>query len=169
MEQTTLKLQALLIDDSASMRTVIKESLYETELAEFSFTEVDDAAEAMSIFDPEKFDIIFLDWNMPRLNGLEFARHVRSMRSAKHIPIVMITAENTESKQTKAYTDARITCFITKPFTVKDIYGKLSSIIDTISKHLEEVKINLNLNKKSDSTYLTKKVGNSFFSRLLGF
>jgi two-component system chemotaxis response regulator CheY len=133
------KLRALVIDDSRVMRNVVMDTLRKTELADFIFTEATDGSEAMSIFEPEKFDIIFADWNMPQLNGLEFARHIRSMRSAKHIDIVMVTSESAQSKQTKAYDEARITCYITKPFTVDEVRNKISPIVNKIINRQEEI------------------------------
>lgn len=163
------KLRALVIDDLKDMRIAVKEVLYDTNLADFDFTEVGNGSEAMDIFDPEKFDIIFVDWNMPKLNGLEFARHVRSLRSARHVAIVMITAEKTESKQIQAYEDARITCFITKPFTLEYIYDKLSPVIEGIIRCQEEAKTNLDLSKSIPQSINlpTKAPITGFFSRLL--
>ncbi len=170
MEEVKPKLRALVIDDSRVMRNLVKDSLCKTGLADFDFTEVGDGSEAMSVFDPEKFDILFVDWNMPQLNGLDFARHVRSMRSAKHIPIVMITSESAESKQAKAYSDARITCYITKPFTVEEVRNKLSEVITNITKSQEEVVAKTESSKlvlpPPDSTI--RKSAPGFFSRLLG-
>lgn len=164
--QPKLKLKALVIDDSKVMRSLVMNSLTKTELADFEFVEAEDGSNAMDIFDPSLIEIVFADWNMPQLNGLEFARHIRAMRSARHIPIVMITSESSEDKQTTAYEEARISCYITKPFTVDDMKEKLTPIIEGISKHKKEEVEPVQPVKKLVEPAPAKPAG-GFFSKLL--
>lgn len=133
METALPQLRALVIDDSRVMRNMVMKSLQETNLAEFEFTEAGSGMEAMEVFDPEKIDIIFADWNMPGMNGIEFAKQVRSMSWASHVPVIMITSESGEGKQQDAFDMARITCYITKPFTVEEMHSKIEPIIQKLS------------------------------------
>lgn len=79
MEEEKEIIKALVVDDSRIMRGMVKENLKKTELAEFEFTEAGDGAAAIDIFDPDKVDIIFVDWNMPKMNGIEFARQLGNL------------------------------------------------------------------------------------------
>jgi two-component system chemotaxis response regulator CheY len=133
-----MKLRALVVDDSRIMRNMVMNTLRQTQLADFVFTEAADGGDAMSKFDPKLIDIVFLDWNMPNLNGIEFARHARSLRWARHIPVVMITSESATGRQEKAYEEARITCYITKPFTPDTMRYKLVPVIAALVKTLDE-------------------------------
>ncbi len=124
-----ISLRTLVIDDSRIMRTMVMKSLQETYLADFEFTEAGSGAEAMELFDPETIDIIFADWNMPGMSGVEFAHQVRSMSWANHVPIIMVTSESGEGKKQDAFDKARITCYVTKPFTVMEMREKIAPII----------------------------------------
>jgi len=127
-------IRTLVIDDSRIMRNIVMESLRKTGLAEFEFTEAISGSEAMEVFDADLIDMIFVDWNMPGMNGIEFARFVRSSHWANHIPIVMVTSETGDAKQKDAYDKARISCYITKPFTVDEIKEKIFLIIADVQK-----------------------------------
>jgi len=163
-EKTLISLSAMVIDDSRVMRNMVMQTLQQAEIAEFEFTEAGSGSEAIGKFDADSIDIIFVDWNMPGMNGIEFAREVRSMSWASHIPIVMITSETGSEKQQNAYDKARITCYVTKPFTVDEIREKVSPVIEDIQKKRE----------KSAAPVAAKpaapppaKQGGGFFSKLL--
>jgi two-component system, chemotaxis family, chemotaxis protein CheY len=156
-----MKLRALVIDDSRVMRNMVMDSLCKTGIADFEFTEAADGGEAISKFDPDRIDIPFVDWNMPGLNGLEFARHVRSLRWARHVPLIMITSESAEGKKQDAYDKARITCYITKPFTVETMRRALVPIVyEMFHKHDHEA-------KPAPTAAPAARPGGGFFSKLI--
>ena len=133
MEDSSI-IRTLVIDDSRIMRNIVMETLRKTGLAEFEFTEAVSGSEAMEKFDADTTDMIFVDWNMPGMNGIEFARFVRSSKWANHIPIVMVTSETGDAKQKDAYDKARISCYVTKPFTVDEMKEKIFSIVADVQK-----------------------------------
>jgi len=133
MENSSI-IRTLVIDDSRIMRNIVMETLCKTGLAEFEFTEAVSGSEAMEKFDADTTDMIFVDWNMPGMNGIEFARFVRSSHWANHIPIVMVTSETGDAKQKDAYDKARISCYVTKPFTVDEMKEKILPIIADVQK-----------------------------------
>lgn len=159
MENDLIHLRALVVDDSRVMRNMVMKSLQGANLADFEFTEAGSGAEAMDVFDADKHEIIFVDWNMPGMNGIEFAKQLRSMSWASHIPVVMITSESGEGKQQDAFDMARITCYITKPFTVAELHAKIEPIIEKLRKKHEE-------QGKSAQTPSANNQG-GFFSKLL--
>lgn len=162
MAEDLLKLRALVIDDSRIMRNMVKDNLQKTELAIFEFTEAGDGSEAIDLFDPDKIDIVFVDWNMPKMNGIEFARHVRSLGYANHVPVIMITSESAEGRQESAYEAARITCYITKPFTLDQIKEKVGPVIEKLAQRQHAAPA------KAPASAPPPKSGGGFFSKLLG-
>jgi two-component system chemotaxis response regulator CheY len=132
-----MKLRALVVDDSRIMRAMVMESLKKSNLAEFEFTEAVDGADAVKKFHRDKFDIIFADWNMPNMSGVEFARHVRGLGKTEHIPIVMVTSEKTMSKVEEALDGAGANAFISKPFTVEYLVQKLSRVVGGLEKNVD--------------------------------
>lgn len=133
-ESGLVSLNALVVDDSRVMRNMVMQTLQQARLANFTFEEAGSGNEALGKFDADTIDIIFVDWNMPGMNGIEFAREIRAMSWAQHIPIVMITSETGQEKQQNAYDKARITCYVTKPFTVEEIRFQVSQVIQDLLK-----------------------------------
>ena len=120
------------MDDSRIMRKMVMESLLQTELSEFQFTEAMDGAEGLAKFDSAHFDILFVDWNMPNMSGIDFVRKIRSMPNTAHIPIVMVTSEKTMGKVMDALDNAGANEYICKPFTVEELSRKLKPLIQGI-------------------------------------
>lgn len=155
-------LKALVIDDSRVMRNMVMKSLEQTGLAQFEFFEAGNGSEAMDKLDAEKIDIIFVDWNMPGMNGIEFARHVRQTHWISHIPVIMITSESGEGKQQNAYDQARITCYITKPFTVDDMKRKVAPVIQKLESTAKPAAA-----PSTPAQATAKPQGGGFFTKLM--
>ena len=85
-----MSLNILVVDDSAVMRKIIKKALSDSKYASADISEAGDGAEGLEVFDPAKTDLILADWNMPNLNGLEFIKKVREIKSNKKIVIIRI-------------------------------------------------------------------------------
>lgn len=94
------KAKILLVDDSLGDATLLKEAL---RLAEFDgiVDHVLDGAEALKylhlgveVDGNSKTSLIFMDVNMPRMNGIEALAEIRSHRHFQHIPVVMLTTSN---------------------------------------------------------------------------
>ena len=115
-------MRALVIDDSRAMRTIITGIL-----AKAGF-EVADAENGQAGLDrmaaAGPFDVAFVDWNMPVMNGLEFIRAVRTERKDRNIAIVMVTTETETSQMLKALA-AGANEYVMKPFTPDILLGKL--------------------------------------------
>jgi two-component system chemotaxis response regulator CheY len=75
--------------------------------------------------------MLFVDWNMPNMNGLEFIQNVRKMTD-HHIPIVMITTESTMGKVEEAMENGGVDTFICKPFTAEVLKKKLEPLFDKL-------------------------------------
>lgn len=129
----SLTLRALVVDDSGVMRKMVMQSLSRSELAGFEFTEAEDGVDALSKFDPQKIDIGFVDWNMPKMTGIELVRKIRAMGNTNHIPLVMVTSEKTVSKIEEALDESGADAYICKPFTVEELQRKLKPVIDKVS------------------------------------
>ncbi len=133
-----MKLRALVVDDSRVMRNIIMQSLRNTGLAEFEFTEAEDGADALARFRPRRTDILFVDWNMPKMSGIDFVREVRAQDGAAHLPIVMITSEKRMGHVEEALDDAGATLYITKPFTSEELRRKLAGLVEKLEATRED-------------------------------
>lgn len=129
-----MKIKALVVDDSKIMRKIVMDSLNKTRLADFEFVEAEDGAVALSKFDPRNINILFIDWNMPNMNGIELVEKIRAMGKTEHVKIVMVTSEKTMGKVETALDKAGANEYICKPFTVEELQKKLSNLISDIAQ-----------------------------------
>jgi len=123
------KIKALVVDDSKIMRSAVKRVLNQLMIAEFDFVEAKDGEDALSKFNDE-IQIMFVDWNMPKMTGVEFATEVRKMDNTEHIPIIMVTAEKSMGKVDKALNEGGANEYITKPFTASQVSSAISKYFD---------------------------------------
>ena len=108
-------MQILIVDDSELMRTIVEQVIVNNlkeAAAQIGFHHAANGKDAMDIFQDKKIDLIFLDWNMPVLDGVEFVREIR-MNGSK-VPIVMITSV-TDSEKILQAAAAGVNSYVEKP------------------------------------------------------
>jgi len=120
-------IRALVIDDSGIMRKMVMRALTESGLAQFTFTEASDGLAGLEKFNADRPDIVFVDWNMPNLSGIDFVREIRKTETG-HVPIVMVTSERTLGKIEEALDSAGADGYIGKPFTPEVLQKKLAPL-----------------------------------------
>ena len=116
------KIKALVVDDSKIMRSQVKRALSQISIAEFEFEEAMDGEDALEKFN-EEIEILFVDWNMPKMTGVEFTRAIWD-KGYNDIPIIMVKVD-------KALNEGDADEYVTKPFTP-------DKMEKTISKFLNE-------------------------------
>ena len=73
-------------------------------------------------------DIILLDLNMPKINGLEFLSILKNTKSLKHIPTIILTTSNNNADLLECYKHG-IAGYILKPLKYEDYASKIKSIL----------------------------------------
>jgi len=118
-------MRMLIIDDSKAMRGFL--SHIASELS-FTITEAEDGREGLDTLiknDPrEPFDIALVDWDMPRMTGIEFVQFVRRNRDYDNVKLMMVTTNNTMEKISMAL-EAGANDFLMKPVTKDSLAEKL--------------------------------------------
>jgi two-component system chemotaxis response regulator CheY len=146
-----MDIRAMVVDDSGIMRKLVMRSLTQSGLAKFTFTEAEDGLDALSKFHPDRIDMLFVDWNMPNMSGIDFVRRVRAAHE-RHVPIVMVTTESSVGKVEEAFDDAGVDGYITKPFTPDVLKQKLLPLFEQLAAAFAQASAG----------------GGGFFSKLLG-
>jgi CheY-like chemotaxis protein len=133
----------LLADDDADDRMLARDALIESRLAN-DFRTVDDGEELMAYLknqgkyaDREKFPrpgLILLDLNMPRKDGREALREIKSDPDLRQIPVVVLTTSKAEEDIYRSY-DLGVNSFITKPVT----FDGLVSVMKTLGRYWIEI------------------------------
>ena len=87
---------------------------------------VEDGETAVELARSDGFDLILLDIQMPRLDGLAAARKLRGEPRLAGVPIVMLTARNADRDIEAAFAEG-VTDYITKPFAVAQMRARVRS------------------------------------------
>ncbi len=104
----------LIVDDDPLIRKLITTTLQD--VAGYRLREAGDGLQAIEAAVEDRPEIVFLDYDMPRLNGIETCRRLRSEPSTADATIVMLTAVSDDSAERRA-SDAGADLFLTKPFS----------------------------------------------------
>jgi two-component system chemotaxis response regulator CheY len=125
MEVTVMKV--LLVDDSQTMRS-IQRGVLESLGVPIEFSEAGDGMEALRVIatTPGRFDLMLVDWNMPRMDGITFVGLVR--HKDKQTPIIMMTTESERAQVVKAI-QAGVTNYVIKPFEPELLLSKVRPIL----------------------------------------
>lgn len=113
----------MIVDDSVTMRKIISHHL--NQLGYSKIIEANNGAQGLKKLDEEKIDLIFCDWNMPEMNGLQFLYTLKE--KGKEVPVIMLTTVNTQ-EEVLAALKAGATSYITKPFQRDDLKKKIEEI-----------------------------------------
>ena len=115
-------MRALVIDDSAVTRGIIKQILNPMG---FEVFEAGDGLEGLDrVRELEGLDLILLDWNMPRMDGIQFLRMLRTQTALASLPVMMVSSNN-EAENIAASLNAGANEYIMKPFTEDVMRAKL--------------------------------------------
>jgi chemosensory pili system protein ChpA (sensor histidine kinase/response regulator) len=117
---------ALVVDDSLSARRALAQVIQD---AGFDVRTAKDGLEAVGIIEKKKPDIMLVDMEMPRMNGMELTSHVRGFASTKDIPVIMVTSRSTDKhrKQAKA---AGVDVYVTKPFSEDELLDHVHNLLN---------------------------------------
>jgi len=118
----------LIVDDSSTMRSVIKKIIKVSGFDVGTFLEAGDGVEALEVLQQDWVDLVLSDINMPNMNGLELIGKMGEDDMLKSIPVVMVTTEGSGEKieKSKALGAAG---YIKKPFLPEDIKMTLCNIM----------------------------------------
>jgi CheY-like chemotaxis protein len=108
----------LVVDDDPFIRKLIATTL--EDVAEFELHEAGDGVEALEMAQRSHPTLVFLDVDMPRLNGIEACRRLRDGDGAGDMTIVMLTAAHGDSVERSAE-EAGADLYLTKPFSPLDL------------------------------------------------
>lgn len=86
--------------------------------------------EALRFFDDHTADILLLDIMMPGMDGFEVARRLQNREKTRHIPIIFLTADNSEETITKAFNSGAAD-YVSKPFRNQELFARIKNRIET--------------------------------------
>ncbi len=124
-------MKIMVVDDSESMRTL--ERLFLRNLGVSSVVEARDGVEALSLLKENMpIDIIILDWEMPRMDGIRCLERIKQTPQFKDIKVIMCTGKMGKEEVVKAIKKGA-DGYIIKP--LKMSYLKFSTFLFFVAKH----------------------------------
>lgn len=114
-----MKLQVLLVDDSATMRAMLRKILNLSGLPVAKFHEAGNGQEGLDVLAAQWIDLVLVDLNMPVMGGLEMIDRVRQQAELAELPIIVVSTESSATRI--AEIKSRHIHFIHKPFTPEQV------------------------------------------------
>ncbi len=96
-----------------------------------TLTEAENGEKALEILENNKElpDLVFLDLNMPKMNGLEFLKILKSNPTLRYTPVVILSTSNNHNDLKESY-EIGIAGYIVKPLKYEDYAHKIKCLIE---------------------------------------
>ncbi len=117
-------MKALVVDDSLTIRRIVVKALGLVGITEAA--EAGDGTEALRALAGDKFDLILLDWNMPKMSGIDTLRALR--QAGQKVPVIMVTTEAEKSRVIEAIKTGA-NDYLIKPFSPDQLAAKVKSVL----------------------------------------
>jgi CheY-like chemotaxis protein len=119
-----MKIRIMAVDDEPAVLDLLKPMV---ETHGYEVLAIGDSREALKRLEDEKVDGLFVDVNMPHLDGFELTRLVRTLKLNGQVPIVMLTGSDDGETMRKGF-NMGISFFLGKPFTRERVHKLLGAI-----------------------------------------
>ena len=86
------------------------------------------AEEAVPLVNGTLPDVVLLDWMLPGMNGIQFARRLRGEDRTRELPIIMLTARGEEQDKV-AGLDSGADDYLTKPFSPRELVARIKAVL----------------------------------------
>lgn len=115
----------LIIEDEQPIREMI---CFALENAGFEIYEAADARQAQVMIAEAPPDLILLDWMLPGVSGIEYARRLKKEDLTKEIPIIMLTARTEEEDKVQGL-ESGADDYVTKPFSPRELVARIKAVL----------------------------------------
>lgn len=109
----------LIVDDSMLTRMAIRRILDMLDLDITKILEAADGKQALRLLEEEDVDLVLADLNMPRMNGIEMVRRMKTEKETAQIPVVVVSTESSTMRIRDLLAEG-VRDFLHKPFTPEE-------------------------------------------------
>jgi len=121
-------MNVLIVDDSSLTRKAIMRIIDMLDLDTEHILEAGDGAEALGILGQNRVDLVLADLNMPVMDGIEMIYHMRGSDDTRHIPVVIVSTESSQTRLEKLLSD-NVKDYLHKPFKPEDFKKVIENAI----------------------------------------
>ena len=115
----------LVVEDEPAILELISCNL---ELAGHRTLRAEDAEQAFEVVHAALPDLVVLDWMLPGMSGIEFARRLRADKRTRDVPIIMLTAR-AEERDKLAGLETGADDYLTKPFSPRELNARIKAVL----------------------------------------
>jgi two-component system phosphate regulon response regulator PhoB len=119
------RLNILVVEDEDAIRGML---MMVIEQAGFKSIAAADAEEAQKILNDVSPDLILLDWMLPGISGVEWARRLKKEPAYRDLPIILLTARGEEEDKVRGL-EIGADDYITKPFSPKELVARVRAVL----------------------------------------
>ncbi len=118
----------LIVDDSSIVRKTIKKTLGMTGIEVSNLLEAENGSQALALLKDNWVDLVFLDINMPIMNGMEFMEKLRTDENLKETAVIVVSTEGSKERIDRL-NELGVKAYLRKPVTPE-------GLVDAVSKSL---------------------------------
>lgn len=118
-------MKILVTDDMVSMRHVMIHML--RGLGHEDIDEAVDGSQAYDMLQKRHYDLLITDLNMPKMDGKQLLKKVKTDKNLNYLPVLMVTCEDDRNKVTEII-KSKVSGFIVKPFNLRTLKRQLQKI-----------------------------------------
>ena len=139
----------LIVEDEGAIRDMLGYALMK---AGFLCEEAADTEAARATLKAERPDLILLDWMLPGMSGIDYARRLKSAPETRDIPIIMLTAKGEEADKVRGL-ETGADDYITKPFSTRELVARVRAVLRRYVKAETGALIEINGLRLDPETY----------------
>jgi two-component system, OmpR family, phosphate regulon response regulator PhoB len=119
------KISILIVEDEAAIRGMLTIVLEQAGFTTIAAGEVDAAPKILA---DNSHDLIILDWMLPGISGVEWARRLKKDPSFRELPIILLTARGEEEDKVRGL-EIGADDYLTKPFSPKELVARIRAVL----------------------------------------
>jgi two-component system phosphate regulon response regulator PhoB len=128
----------LIVEDEAAIRQMVCMALSQEN---YECQEAADTIQAQAKILESIPDLLLLDWMLPGLSGVEYARRLRAEKLTQDIPIIMLTARTEEEDKVRGLQS--VDDYITKPFSLRELMARIKALLRRAVPHSDDKTIEI--------------------------
>lgn len=115
----------LVVEDEPAVRDMIGLTL---EQAGYEWTSAGDVSEARAKLADYSPALVLLDWMLPGISGLDYARELRRGEATRELPVILLTARDAEDDKIRGL-DVGADDYVTKPFSPRELIARIKAVL----------------------------------------
>ena len=115
----------LIVEDEQPIREMV---MFALDSAGYEAQEAADARQAQAVIAERLPDLLLLDWMLPGVSGIDFARRLKREELTRELPIIMLTARAEEEDKVQGL-ESGADDYITKPFSPRELVARIRAVL----------------------------------------